>query len=247
MKVLVVDNEKNARSAIISLVDKFCENIESINEASGLKSGIDAISNNSPDVVLLDIELDDGTGLDLLSELNEINFQLIFITAHHKYALEAFKLSAIDFLLKPITSHDLIRAFKKAQDVMDHEVLKQQLKFFQETLNQVSYNDKKIVLRDSESIYFVKINDIIRCEASSQYTEFYLTKKKIVVSKPLKEYEEILNPFGFIRTHHSHLVNKYHIDRYQKADGGCLILLNEEVVPISQRKRNFVFHHLKLF
>ena len=240
MKALIIDNEEPIRTELKNLIIEYCPTIESINEASGVAAGIKAISNVNPDIVFLDVEMDDGTGIDLVKQLNGvINFQLIFITAHNKYAVDAFKLSAIDFLLKPIDHLDLIESVNRAEKNIKTRSLDKQLQILQESLGEIKNYDKKIALKDSESIYFIKVSDIIRCEASGAYTIFHINDhKNILMSKGIKEFEELLQNFGFFRTHHSHLVNLKKVIRFDKADGGILILENNEKVPVSQRKKD---------
>jgi two-component system LytT family response regulator len=238
MKILVIDNETNIREGVVSMIQSFCEDITEIHEANGVQAGLGKIEEIIPDVVLLDVELDDGTGMDLLSKIPEINFHLIFITAHNKYAIDAFKFSAIDFLLKPIAPDELINAFKKVKLHQKNKYLSSQLEVMQNSLNKIAVKEKKIVLKDSHSIYFINVNDIIRCESSGQYTEFYIEdSKRIVISKSLKEYEAMLEPYGFIRPHHSHLININKILRFDKVNGGSLIMETLEEIPVSHRKK----------
>lgn len=238
MKVLVIDNELNIRESVIEMIRTFCSGISELYEADGVESGIQKIVEINPDVVLLDVELDDGTGMDLLNKLSVINFHLIFITAHNKYAIDAFKFSATDFLLKPISPDELMDAFEKVKQHIKNKYLSEQLQVMQQSLNKINSKEKKIVLKDSNSIYFVNVDDIIRCESDGQYTEFFtVDSKKIVISKSLKEYEELLSPFGFIRPHHSHLINTNKILRFDKINGGSLIMEDQTEVPVSHRKK----------
>ncbi len=240
MKALIIDNEEPIRTELKNLIIEHCPIIESVEEANGVATGIKAISNVNPDIVFLDVEMGDGTGMDLVKQLKaEINFQLIFITAHNKYAVDAFKLSAIDFLLKPIDSTELIESVNRAEKNIKTQSLDKQLQILQESLGEIKNYDKKIALKDSDSIYFIKVSDIIRCEASGAYTIFHIhNHKNILMSKGIKEFDDLLQNFGFYRTHHSHLVNLKKIVRFDKADGGILILENEEKVPVSQRKKD---------
>lgn len=245
MRTLIIDNEEQIRIGLKKQLKISCPVISEIEEASGVKSGLKAIEAFKPDLVFLDVEMDDGTGIELIKKLEHYNFQLIFITAHDKYAINAFKLSAIDFLLKPIDVEDLIKAVNKAEQNLKSKTLDLQFQILQESLSSITIHEKKIVLKDSESIYFVKVSDIVHCKAEGPYTEFYLIpQQKIIISKSLKEYEELLEPFGFIRTHHSHLINIKRIVRFDKADGGTLILENKQVVPVSQRKREQIMELL---
>jgi len=245
LKTLVIDNEEQIRKGLVKQLKALCPNITEIHEAGGVAEGIKAINALQPDLVFLDVEMDDGTGIELIKKLGTFNFQLIFITAHDKYAINAFKLSAIDFLLKPIDAEDLINAVNKAEHNIKSKTLDLQFQILQESLSSITINEKKIVLKDSESIYFVKVSDIVHCKAEGPYTEFYLVpQQKITISKSLKEYEELLEPYGFIRTHHSHLINVKRIVRFDKADGGTLILENKQVVPVSQRKKEQILELL---
>ena len=245
MKVLVIDNETHIREGLVSMIHDFCEDVTELHQANGVQTGLIKIEDLVPDVVLLDVELDDGTGMDLLSQLPEMNFHLIFITAHNKYAIDAFKFSAIDFLLKPIAPDELINAFEKVKQQHINKHLNQQLQIMQESLHKITAREKKIVLKDSNSIYFINVSDIIRCESSGQYTEFYFEDaKRIVISKSLKEYEELLEPFGFIRPHHSHLINTNKILRFDKVNGGSLIMQTLEEIPVSHRKKTQILQVL---
>jgi two-component system LytT family response regulator len=245
MKVLIIDNEEQIRIGLEKQLKSFCPQVSEIQQATGVVSGLEAIANYKPDLVFLDVEMDDGTGIELASKLESYSFQLVFITAHDKYAVNAFKLSAIDFLLKPIDAEDLINAVVRAEKNIKTKTLELQFKILQESISSIAVSDKKIVLKDNESIYFVKVSDIVRCKAEGPYTEFYLmSDQKIIISKSLKEYEDVLEPFGFVRTHHSHLINIKHISRFDKADGGVLVLDNEHVVPVSQRKRELILELL---
>lgn len=238
MKILVVDNETNIRQSIVQLIQNYCPFDFDLYEATGVETGLKAISEIHPDILFLDVELDDGTGMDLLSKLVEINFHVIFITAHNKYAIDAFRFSAIDFLLKPIEPLELIDAFEKVTKQIKNNSLQDQLLIMQQSINKITSKEKKIVLKDSTSIYFVNVHDIIRCESDGQYTEFYVdSMKKIIISKSLKEYEELLEPFGFIRPHHSHIININKILRFDKVDGGSLIMQNNDEIPVSHRKK----------
>jgi two-component system LytT family response regulator len=217
-----------------------------IEEADGVKSGLAQINSFQPDVVLLDVEMDDGTGFDLLKQLHQPTFQLIFTTAHNEYAVQAFKFSAIDYLLKPIDPFELQAAMQKAVDKISNNNLQNQLSvLMQQISTQQHLTDRQIVLKDIDKTYFVKINDILFCEAEGAYTKFYLVgKQEILVSKNLRFYEELLD--GFIRTHHSCLVNPNKIKMFdKKTDSGTIILESGHAIPVSQRKKEFVLKYLE--
>ena len=220
----------------------FCPDIKEIREANSMQNGLEMLANFKPDILFLDVELGDGTGIELLNKTNEVSFPVIFITAHNKYAVDAFRLSALDFLLKPIDPEELVRAVEKAKTSIKNQDLLSQLKVYKDSFHVSSPQEHKIVLKDSKSIYFVKVNDILFCEAETSYTIFHLTNSKdqIVISKKIKDFDEMLEQYGFIRVHQSFLVNKTKIKRFDKLEGGMLVLENDKTVPVSQRKKDYV-------
>jgi len=247
MRALVIDNETEIRNSVVDLIAAFCPEISEIGEAFSVETGILKIQDFKPDVLFLDVELGDGTGMDLLSRIGQVNFPVIFITAHNKYAVDAFRFSAIDFLLKPIDPEELMRSVERAKTQSTVRI-SEQLQILKEFISNSLNTDKKIVLRDNASIYFVKVADIIRCESDRSYTTFVLIDgKRIVVSKWIKDYEELMEPHGFVRTHQSHLVNISKIQRFDKLDGGHLVMENGDQVPVSQRKREEVIELLSRF
>jgi two-component system, LytTR family, response regulator len=247
MKILIIDNEANQRATARAMVQAFCPEIDMVEEADGVQTGLLAINRFQPDMVLLDVEMDDGTGFDLMRQVTDPLFQLVFVTAHNKYAIEAFKFSAIDYLLKPVDPEALQRCIKKAAERLKAKDLGKQIEFLLKQVSGKPDADKRIVLKDIDNVYFVKVADILFCEAEGTYTKFHFsTNKPILVSKNLKEYETILEPLGFLRTHHSYLANPVKITMYDKTDGGMLILEGGHTVPVSQRKRDTVLAILEV-
>lgn len=245
MKVLIIDNEEPIRAALRELLSTLCPQVTTINEADGVASGMNAVKEHQPDLVFLDVEMNDGTGFDLVSQLAPVSFELVFITAHNKYAVDAFRMSAIDFLLKPFSGADVVRSVERAGQQMKSKDISLQLRVLQESLGTLKNAEKKIVLRDSDSFYFVNVHDIIRCEADGAYTRFHIAgMKEVLISKGLKEYEDMLGPYSFIRVHHSHLINLRQVVRFDKAEGGALIMSNQDNVPVSQRKREVLLEAL---
>ncbi|MCC6817637.1 MAG: response regulator transcription factor [Bacteroidia bacterium] len=241
MKVLLIDNEPAVLDTYKQLIIEHCHGIEQLTTANGVATGLKAIKDFEPDIVFLDVEMDDGTGFDLINQIQNYDFQLIFVTAHDKYAFNAFKISALDYIQKPVDVDELINAFEKAVKSIKSNNISRQIEILNQSLNNLHSQEQKIVLKDSKSIYFIQIHDILFCEAESSYTSFTLNNdQKIVVSKPLKEYEIMLEPFGFIRTHHSYLVNSKKIIRLDKTNGGNIILEDGRQIPISQRKWDHV-------
>lgn len=234
IKIAVIDDEPKARETIIEITGLSPVSCQVVGQAGSVSAGFDLIMQTKPDVVLLDINLPDGTGFDLLKKIESIRFSIIFITAHEEYAIKAFKFSAIDYLLKPITAGELLQAIEKAAEAIDRK--ENDLKF--STLLSNLEKIRKIVLKTAESVHIVQVKSIVRCEADVNYTSFFLENgQKLLVSRTLKEYDEMLVPGGFFRPHQSHLVNLEHVLRYDKADGGSLVMDDGSEVPVASRKR----------
>lgn len=244
MKLAVIDNENEVRKGLkLMLQHNFPE--AEIVEADGVKTGIELIVHEHPDLVLLDVEMNDGTGLDLLKKLDHRPFEVIFITAFAQYAIEALRLSAIDYLLKPVDPLELVKAVNKALDKLDKDSLGSKLELLDQNLKQLTGGNRKILLKDMESIHLIKIDDIMRCEADGNYTRFYITgRSSIMVSKNLKEYEGLLGNH-FLRVHNSHLVNVNFITRIDKINGGSIEMSDGIDIPVSVRKREKLVDFLK--
>ena len=247
MKILLVDNEKTVRETLATMVQNWSNGMHQIEEAAGVKEGVSTINQLKPDIVLLDVEMDDGTGFDLLQQIPQPGFQLIFTTAHNEYAIQAFRYSAIDYLLKPVDPAELRQALERAMIQISQQTMQQQLSILLQQLGGRTDTEKQIVLKDVDKTYFIKIRDILFCEAEGSYTKFYLSNAEpVFVSRNLRSYEEILAPAGFIRTNHSCLVNPAKIKIYdRKTDSGTLILEGGHSVPVSQRKKDFVVQFLE--
>jgi two-component system LytT family response regulator len=234
IKALIIDDEDKGRETLINFIGKYCDSVEIIGEASSVVTGFKQIQKLAPELVFLDIQMQDGTGFDLLEMLPEKNFHLIFVTSYDQYALKAFRFSALDYLLKPVDPDMLKEAVDKAAKEIGSS--EQNEKF--EILSSNKDSFEKIALPSSEGVRFVKISTIVRCESDSNYTRFYLdNKEKILVSKTLKEFDELLTPLHFYRTHKSHLVNLHFIDKYIPGEGGYLILEDGSHIEVSRRKK----------
>ena len=248
MKILIVDDELSPREQSKRLLAEFFPEISVCAEAENVNSAYEAILTYQPDVVLLDVDMPDGTAFDLLKRFQQINFNLIFITAFEKYALQAIKFSALDYLLKPYTTGEFIEAIHKAQrkEAASESGLKFNalLQNFQN--QQQNQQSSKIILRTADSIHLIQVDDIIRLQADGAYTTFYVSgRKPVLVSKNLKEYSDMLENNGFIRTHQSHLVNVKYIVCYHKADGGSLGLTDKTQVPVASRFKEKVLQSLE--
>jgi two-component system LytT family response regulator len=240
-----VDDEAMARETIYEMVNMYCKDAAIVGQAESVKTAVEVINKTQPDLLLLDIQLTDGTGFDLLKSLNNHSYRVIFITAFEDYAMKAFKFSAMDYLLKPIDPNELVEAVDRARVSIEDNQMSAQLKTLFTNMNTYSREGKKIVLKTANNVHIVNLMDIIRCQSDKNYTHFYIIEEEsIVVSKTLKEYDEILTGFGFFRVHQSHLINLSHVKRYEKADGGYLVMSDDSVVPVSFRKKEEL---MKLF
>ncbi|MDR4895082.1 MULTISPECIES: LytR/AlgR family response regulator transcription factor [unclassified Chryseobacterium] len=229
IQACIVDDEKDGRDYIALLMENEFPEINIEFQASSVEEAYIYLIKSSPDILFLDVQLGDGTTFDLLSKLNDVHSQIIFITAYENFAIQAIKNGATDYLLKPIKKMDFIIAVNKA---LDH-IKKMQPS--QPTL----LKDNRIILSTLQGFKIVDIASIIRCEADSSYTTFYLTNKtKIMVSKTLHEFEPMLLEQNFFRIHHKHLINIDHLQEYIKGRGGQVVMSDESVLDVSYRKKN---------
>jgi two-component system LytT family response regulator len=238
LRTIIIDDEAHIRVTLARFLEKHCPQAKLTGEASGVKEGIDAIKKHHPDLVLLDIQMNDGTGFDLLRSLDQIDFKVIFVTAYDKYAVQAFKFSAVDFLLKPVNPHELAEAVSRAEALKQSDY-NARLQALEANFRSKESNDKKIIVRTMENIYLMDVMDITFCESDGCYTRIHsLSNGEVIVSKPLKEYNELLSDAGFFRVHKSYLINLRHILRFKKADGGMVVLNGDHEVPVASRKKD---------
>ncbi|NOX47269.1 MAG: response regulator transcription factor [Chlorobi bacterium] len=238
MKVAIIDDEAQTRKSIADILKFSEQDLELVAEAENVATGVDVIIEYKPDLILLDIDMPDGTGFDLLKKLSDIHFKIVFITAYEEFAVQAFEFSAIDYILKPVDPKKLIDAIDKAHQLVEQENINLKLNaLFANLENSVSEN-KKLVLKTAENIYIINTNDIVRCESDGGYTQFYLIDgKKILVSRNLKDYEGMLDGFGFYRIHQSHMINLKYIDHYSKTEGGAVVMKDSSNLPVARRKK----------
>lgn len=241
MRALIIDDEQNVREALKGVLNLWAPEIELVGEASGVAEGLAKIHAHVPELVFLDVEMADGTGFDLLQMIPERKFEVIFVTAHQHYAISAIRMSACDFLLKPVDPDDLVDAIERAKK----QLVRHGGDPIDVMLQHASGIKDRIVLKDMENIYVIKIADIIHCEADGRYTRFFIKNmdRPILVSTNLKEYEQLLTPSGFARIHHSHLINLAHISRIDKVNLS-VHLSEEQKVPISVRKKDELLKRL---
>jgi two-component system, LytTR family, response regulator len=250
LRVIIVEDESRGRNALKALLAQI-KTIELIGEASNVDEAISLIKKTPPDLVLLDIEMPFKNGFDLLAELPERTFDVIFTTAYDSYAIKAIKFSAIDYLLKPIDSDELIYAINKTIEKRQKSEHQPQLQInnLLENLKSINKQNYKLSLPTFEGAFFIPIEEIIRCESDANYTRFHLRneEKSILVSKTLKEYDELLIDYGFCRVHHSHLINLKYIKKYIKGEGGVVVMVDGTEVEISRRKKEIFQKSLDKF
>lgn len=245
MRIVLVDDDTSVRDNLKTLLSIYAKDCEVIAEANGVKSGIECLKKNKPDLLLLDVEMQDGTGFDLLSIYGKLDFNVIFITGHNAYAIKAFKYSAIDYILKPVDPEELKAAFQKARDAKNLEEQNLAVSTLVDNKEKPD-TDKKIVLKDTEAVYLVSVKDIIRCESEANYTKFYLLDgRKLMISKTLKEYDQLFENQSFFRSHQSHLINLLHFDRYEKREGGIVQMKDGSTVPVAVRKKDALMQALE--
>lgn len=246
IRTLLIDDEKHFITTIRTLLDSISDIIV-VGEARSVASGLVQVEELEPDLIFLDVEMEDGTGFDLLKKMNRRDFRVIFITAYDHYAVEAFRFSAIDYLLKPIISSNLYNALEKVRQDIDKEKINYQLSVLMDNIHELSKEKKKIVLKETDVLHIVQLDEILWCNADGSYTVFYLTgDRKVMVSRHLKEFEDILSPNGFFRVHRSHLVNLNKIKKFSKTDGGTIYLEGNTSLPVSVRKRERLAEMLSL-
>jgi len=241
MKAVLIDDEISNLENLRILLEKNCPQVAIIATAQNISDAVDAIENLLPDLVFLDIQMGEHTGFDVLKLVPKRNFEVIFVTAYDQYGIQAVKFAALDYLLKPIDIDELKNAVYKAEHKLATQIRSSQLDFLLQQLKKPETNVSKIALPMQSEIRYVLLSEIIRCEADNTYTHFFLSdNEKILVSKSLKEYADLLRPNGFLRTHQSHLVNSKYIKCWLKEDGGLLLLISGEKIPISKPNKDVV-------
>jgi two-component system, LytTR family, response regulator len=238
LKTIIVDDEEHVRATLQRFLVKYSPQVKVLAGAGSVAEAFEAINRHHPDLVLLDIQLGDGTGFDLLNKFESPDFKIVFITAHNQYAVQAFKVSALDFILKPVNPLELAKAVEQAQQAVQQE-LRIKLEALESNLDTDKRKSKKIVVNTLDKMHVLDIGTITHCGSDGDYTTIYtLGSGHIIASKTLKDYEDMLQGFGFFRIHRSFLINLAHIRRFEKGDGGFVILTNEHKIPVASRKRD---------
>ena len=238
IRAIIIDDEKHCIQTLEIELQRAWPDLKVIDHARNGKEGIDKIREHQPDLVFLDIEMPLMNGFEMLEQIGQIDFKVIFTTAYDQFAIKAFKFSAVDYLLKPVDREELKNAIARAMKQNENNVAQPQQ--FRHARQQMMGQDEftTIYLPTAEGVEFVKVTDIIHCEADSSYSIVHLEDRKIVISKPLKYLESLLSEHPFIRCHQSFLVNRAFIKRYVRSEGGYLELVNGKQLPVSRSHRS---------
>jgi two-component system LytT family response regulator len=235
---VIIDDEKKCVSLLKHLIENHCADIKVVAEAGDALQGLGVIQMFKPDIVFLDIEMPGKSGFELLSALPEINFDIIFTTAYNQYAIKAIRFSALDYLLKPVDPDELKNAVARLYKKHHKNEQRANIDLLVNNIRSPQPNFSRITLSTQDGLVILHVNEIVYCEASGTYTIFYLkTKEKIMVSKTLKEYEELLKDHHFFRVHNSYLINLDEVKKYIKGDGGSVIMSNGDEVFVSKRRK----------
>ena len=242
---VIIEDEQYLRETNRIYLESNFANIEIVGEAGTVDEAISVINETKPQLVLMDIELADGNCFQVLQKCKPYSFRPIFITAYNQYALKAIKFSAIDYILKPVNEHEFCNAVQLAIDNLSDNNISLQTQIFHKHYENNSMQ-KKIVLRTSDSLHIINIDDISHCKSDNSYTTFYLrNREEIVVSKSIKDYANILSEYHFIRPHQSYLVNLNFITKIDKKDGGFIIIQSGKEIPISARRKQIILDELE--
>jgi two-component system, LytTR family, response regulator len=249
IRSIIIDDEINGAESLQLMLQKCCDGkiaIEAV--CNSAKEGFEKILSLRPDLVFLDIQMPHMNGFELLAHLPQRDFQVIFTTAFDDYAIQAFKVNAIDYLLKPIDPDDLLQAVSKARKkIMTESGRNEQVDQLLRQIKQQRYEVKKLAIPGGDGVTFIELEDIPRIEADSNYTTIYThAGKKYIVAKTLKEYEELLEDYNFLRIHSSTLINLRYVEKYIRGDGGFVMMKDGSQVEVSRRKKQELIDRLNL-
>jgi two-component system LytT family response regulator len=248
LRTIIVDDEPDAVDFISSIIGEYCPSLEVVGKAHNVIEGVPQIKEKNPDLVFLDVEMPNGTGFDLLTHFPEKDFDVVFITAFNHYAIKAIKFSAVDYILKPININEFIeavnrvtlkRAEKPSQSNENFKILMENLK---------SALPTRLAIPTADGMEYLNPKDIIRIEADRSYSWFFITgNRKILVSKNLKEFQDLLSDRYFFRSHNSHLINLKYVRKYIRREGGSIEMQDGAQIPISRNRKELFLIHMSRF
>jgi two-component system, LytTR family, response regulator len=237
LRAILIDDEQNSLENLQNKLHKYCPAVKILSALQKPEEAISLIRQQKPDVLFLDIEMPKMNGFRLIEELNDFEGEIIFITAYNHFAIEAMRISAFDYLVKPVSIADLQNAVSRLQQQRNKNT-KERLNVLKQSIEENKSQDNKIAVPTSEGLEFIVIKHIIRIESSTNYSRLYLiNKQSLLVTRLLKDFEEILTPYRFFRVHNSHLINLNYISKYIRGEGGQVMMENGDVVDVSRRKK----------
>jgi len=242
---IIVDDEPYSCESLATLLERYCPDVKILDICYSGADALKAIREQAPILLFLDIEMPGMNGFEMLQQLSSINFSVIFTTSYDQYAIKAIRFSALDYLLKPVDREDLQAAVQKAMQSANH-LLPQQIEILLQKLNHPTIAINKIAIPTMEGLQMLFVENIISCSSDSNYTVLHLkNKQKITASRTLKEIEEMLEDYSFLRVHHSFLVNLNEIDKYIKGDGGYLIMCDGSNIDVSRSRKELLMKKLQ--
>jgi len=237
LKCLIIDDEQDGRDVMNMLISDFCTDLSVAESCANGRDGVKAIMKHHPDIVFLDIDMPDMSGFEVLDCVKNMKLKVVFVTAHNEHAIRAFKYSAIDYILKPPSPQSIIDAVEKAKQV-EFRGSSSQYELLIGNLKNEDQLPEVIALPMADGLQVVRVQDIMYCKADKNYTHIHFAdKKKMLVSKQLKEFESLLVHHGFFRVHHSAIVNLRYINKYVRGEGGYVIMKDDSTVEVSRQKK----------
>lgn len=249
IKTIIVDDEFVSRNVLKKLLDINCPDIEVICECTNAEEAKTEIGRLQPQLVFLDISMPGKSGLDMLKEIDDINFSIIFVTAFHEYTIQAIRFSAIDYLLKPVEKNELIEAVGRVKIKIANSENHSPVEAFLHNIQAAqSQQEMQLCVPGIKGFQIIKIKDIIYCEAENTYTTIFLNNsQKLLASRPLIDYESLLQDASFVRIHKSYLINMQHLKEYLKGEGGSAVMSNGKELEVSRRKKEYFVNYMKQF
>ncbi len=246
LKALLVDDEQKSRLGLQKLLSNYCPNVEVLGMAASVDEAmVQLIKEKDINLVFLDIEMPGKSGFELIKAFEKPPFRVIFTTAYDQYAVKAIRMSALDYLLKPIHIQELISAVNKAEQHFHNQLYAESYSHLLQNLKNPNQPNPKIALPTQDGLIFLTVDQIVRCEADGNYTKIvYSESKQILASRKLKEFENMLESYNFFRVHHSHLINLSYLQAYKKGEGGTAVMLDGSEIAISRRKKDSFLERL---
>ncbi len=248
LKTVIVDDEPDALNFINSIIGEYCPSLEVVGKAYNVTGGVQQINTKKPDLVFLDVEMPNGSGFDLLAKFPEKEFDVVFITAFNHYAIKAIRFSAVDYILKPININEFIDAVKRVIRKRSEKSYQGNENFRILMENLRSASPSRLAIPAADGMEYLNPKDIIRIEADRSYSWFYINgNRKVLVSRHLKEFQDLLSDRHFFRSHNSHLINLKYVRKYIRREGGSIEMMDGSQIPISRNRKDLFLVHMSRF